>query len=121
MVCCAARSAFGRRAEPERSEGDGARLSVAVPNGEGVASGSATQVLNETCNKKPKKEKSSFKKIVMLKQAKNLCCAARGHALAVWPNLVPRRPNSLRPAQRPCFIIAKNLKKLFLSPKPLRT
>ena len=41
-VCCAGRSAFGRRAEPERS-GDGrARRSVAVPNGEGVASGSAT-------------------------------------------------------------------------------
>ena len=30
------------------------------------------------------------------------CCAARGHALAVWLRLVPRRPNSLRPAQR-CF------------------
>ena len=39
---CAARSAFGRRSEPERSEGGGARRSVAVPNGEGVASGSAT-------------------------------------------------------------------------------
>jgi len=51
-----ARSAFGRRAEPERSEGGGARRSAAVPNGEGVASGSATRVLNETCNKKPKKK-----------------------------------------------------------------
>jgi len=40
--CCAARSAFGRRAEPEQSEGGGVRRSVAVPNGEGVASGSAT-------------------------------------------------------------------------------
>jgi len=43
-ICCAARSAFGRRAEPERSEGGGARRSVAVPNGEGVASGSATEI-----------------------------------------------------------------------------
>ena len=25
------------------------------------------------------------------------CCAARGHALAVWLRLVPRRPNALRP------------------------
>ena len=55
---CAARSEFGRRAEPERSEGGGARRSVAVPNGEGVASGGATRVLNETCNKKPKKKKA---------------------------------------------------------------
>ena len=38
-MCCAARSAFGRRAEPERSEGG---WSEAQPNGEGVASGSAT-------------------------------------------------------------------------------
>ena len=30
----------------------------------------------------------------------SLCCAARGHALAVWLRLVPRRPNSLRPAQQ---------------------
>ena len=37
------RSEFLLRAEPERSEGGGARRSVAVPNGEGVASGSATQ------------------------------------------------------------------------------
>ena len=37
--CCAARSAFGRRAEPERERG---RWSEAQPNGEGVASGSAT-------------------------------------------------------------------------------
>ena len=38
-VCCAGRSTFGRRAEPERSEGG---WSEAQPNGEGVASGSAT-------------------------------------------------------------------------------
>ena len=44
--CCAARSAFGRRAEPELSEGGGARRSVAVPNGEGVASGGATELIN---------------------------------------------------------------------------
>ena len=25
-----------------------------------------------------------------------LCCAARGHALAIWLRLVPRRPNALR-------------------------
>ena len=42
------RSAFGRRAEPERSEGGGARRSVAVPNGEGVASGSATSIFYST-------------------------------------------------------------------------
>ena len=42
IICCAARSAFGRRAEPERSEGG---LSEAQPNGEGVASGSATSKL----------------------------------------------------------------------------
>ena len=36
-----ARSAFGRRAEPERSEGG---WSEAQPNGEGVASGSATLI-----------------------------------------------------------------------------
>ena len=24
------------------------------------------------------------------------CCAARGHALAIWLRLVPRRPNALR-------------------------
>jgi len=42
----------------------GARRSVAVPNGEGVASGSATRVLNETCSIKPKKEKSGFKKLL---------------------------------------------------------
>ena len=33
--------------------------------------------------------------------ARNLCCAARGHALAVWLRLVPRRPNSLRPWRNP--------------------
>ena len=42
FYCCAARSAFGRRAEPERSEGG---WSEAQPNGEGVASGSATEKL----------------------------------------------------------------------------
>jgi hypothetical protein len=31
------------------------------------------------------------------KQAINLCCAARGHAIAVWLRLVPHRPNALRP------------------------
>ena len=30
----------------------------------------------------------------------NPCCAARGHALAVWLRLVPRRPNALRAAQQ---------------------
>ena len=48
---------------PSAARADGARRSVAVPNGEGVASGSATRVLNETCNKKTKKKNSSFKKI----------------------------------------------------------
>ena len=51
---------------------------------------------------------------------KKLCCAARGHALAVFYLLAPppslrsgsaRRKNSLRPAQRQCFIISKNFKK----------
>ena len=31
---------------------------------------------------------------------KILCCAARGHALAVWLRLVPRRPNALRATQQ---------------------
>ena len=56
----------------------------------------------------------------MLKHALDLCCAARGHALAVFNLLAlppslrsgsARSKNSLRPAQHPCFIIAKNLKK----------
>jgi len=54
-ACCVARSAFGRRAEPEHSEGGGARSSAAVPNGEGVASGGATWVLKKICGIKPKK------------------------------------------------------------------
>ena len=41
MICCAARSAFGRRAEPERSEGG---WSEAQPNGEGVASDKNLQI-----------------------------------------------------------------------------
>ena len=40
---CAARREFGRRAEPERSEGG---WSEAQPNREGVASGSATYFLD---------------------------------------------------------------------------
>ena len=34
----------------------GARCSVAVPNSEGVASGSATRVLKKSCGIKPKKK-----------------------------------------------------------------
>jgi len=92
----------------ETRSAEGARRSVAVPNGEGVASGSATRVLNETCNKKPKKENGSFKKSSHAKHATHLCCAARGHALAVFYLLAPppslrsgsaRSKNSLRPAQ----------------------
>ena len=41
---------------PSGARADGARRSVAVPNGEGVASGSATRVLKKSCNKKPKKK-----------------------------------------------------------------
>jgi len=33
------RSEFGRRVEHERSKGGGARRSIAVPNGEGMAAG----------------------------------------------------------------------------------
>ena len=40
-VCCAGRSEFFLRAEPERSEGG---LSEAQPNREGVASGGATTI-----------------------------------------------------------------------------
>ncbi|MBR1428999.1 MAG: hypothetical protein IJ590_01960, partial [Rickettsiales bacterium] len=44
----------GARLADERSPSgamaDGARRSVAVPNGEGVASGSATQVLKKICS-----------------------------------------------------------------------
>ena len=68
---------------PNVARADVARRSVAVPNGEGVASGSATRVLKKSCNKNQKKEKACLKKVAMLKPAKNLCCAARGHALAV--------------------------------------
>ena len=78
---------------------------------------------------KTKKENSRLKKeAALLKQANNLCCAARGHALAVFNLLAPppslrsgfaRIKNSLRPAQRQCFIIAKNLKKaIFLAKAP---
>ena len=35
---------------PSGARADGARRSVAVPNGEGVASGSATRVLKKSCN-----------------------------------------------------------------------
>ena len=41
--------------------------------------------------------KGVFSLFAPLKHATNLCCAARGHALAVWLRLVPRRPNLLRP------------------------
>ena len=41
--------------------------------------------------------KSQIKLDVLFKQANNLCCAARGHALAVWLRLVSRQPNALRP------------------------
>ena len=34
---------------PSAARADGARRSVAVPNGEGVASGSATRVLKRSC------------------------------------------------------------------------
>ena len=60
LGCCAARSAFGRRAEPERSEGGGARRSVAVPNGEGSG-------FERNLQYKPKKEKSGFKKSCFVK------------------------------------------------------
>ena len=82
IFCCAARSAFGRRAEPERSEGGGARRSVAVPNGEGVASGSATRVLKKCCG-------INFKKLKIcgfLRQSpfarKALCTTGRAGPLA---------------------------------------
>ena len=41
--------------------------------------------------------KGVFSLFAPLKHATNLCCAARGHALAVWLHLVPRWPNLLRP------------------------
>ena len=56
----------------------------------------------------PKKKNSSFKKAALLKHATHLCCAARGHALAVFNLLAlppslrsgsARSKNSLRPAQ----------------------
>ena len=40
--------------------------------------------------------KGGFSLFAPLKHATNLCCAARGHALAVWLRLVPQRPNLLR-------------------------
>ena len=43
--CCAGRSWFGRRAEPEHSEGG---WSEAQPNREGVAAGGATEIDNLT-------------------------------------------------------------------------
>ena len=45
---------------PSAARADGARRSVAVPNGEGVASGSATRVLKKNCGfsaKAPSHEK----------------------------------------------------------------
>ena len=47
---------------PSGARADGARRSVAVPNGEGVASGSATRVLKRSCNINPKKKKAGLKK-----------------------------------------------------------
>jgi len=40
----------------------GARRSVAVPNGDGVAPGSATRVLNETCSINQKRKTAVLKK-----------------------------------------------------------
>ena len=54
FYCCAARSEFFLRAEPERSEGG---LSEEVKNREGVASGSATRVLKKRCSINLKKIK----------------------------------------------------------------
>ena len=42
---------------------------------------------------------------------KIFCCAARGHALAVWLRLVPRRPNSLRPWRNITFTTSKSTQK----------
>ena len=81
MVLRHGRSEFGRRAEPERSEGGGARRSVAVPNGEGVASGSATRVLKKSCGISQK-----FKNLRVLRQSpcarKALCTTGRAGPLA---------------------------------------
>ena len=37
-------------------------------------------------------------------------CAARGHALAIWLRLVPRRPNALRPAQQINLLLILRIK-----------
>ena len=99
----------------ERSEGE---RSGAKWRGRGL--GRRNTGFEKKLQYKTKKGNSRLKKeAALLKQANNLCCAARGHALAVFHLLAPqpslrsgsaRSKNSLRPAQRQCFIIAKNLK-----------
>ena len=67
---------WAERVWPPRNE--------AQPNREGVASGSATRVLNETCSINQKRKTAGLKTSCHAKHATHLCCAARGHALAVW-------------------------------------
>ena len=74
----------------------GARGSVAVPNGEGVASGGATRVLKKSCNISQK-----FKNLRVFRQSpfarKALCTTGRAGPLAcaaaaVYPAIHKSRP-----------------------------
>ena len=67
---------------PSAARADGARRSVAVPNGEGVASGSATRVLKKSCSINFKK----FKNLRVFRQSpfarKAFCTTGRAGPLA---------------------------------------
>ena len=94
---------------------DGARHSVAVQNGEGVAAGSATRVLKKSCNISQK-----FKNLRVLRQShfarKALCTTGRAGPLAcaaaaVYPAIHKSRPAA---AQKNNLISLKQQKNLQL-------
>jgi len=87
-----------------------ARRSVAVPNGEGVASGSATRVLKKSCNIHQK-----FKNLRVLRQSpfarKALCATGRAGSLAcaaaaVYPAIHKSRPAAAQHIKfPPCILL----------------